>query len=188
MTAVSPIATAATPCTTARTALSSIRDSPNGNACLLVTPTPATSASTATTTLDADFRRSTCTIPWLPRRSGAAVTSSSCSKTTSTTATAAPPNPIPGDAAGHNLVAPGHGLAADATLTSAPGGTFPASRHGLHQLPRSPRQRELPLPVRRRPRCRTVLHLHQRRPPTPRVCVHLRRRRATPTTPPTRAA
>lgn len=36
-------------------------------------------------------------------------------------------NPIPGDAAGHNLVAPGHGLAADATLTSAPGGTFPAS-------------------------------------------------------------
>ena len=36
-------------------------------------------------------------------------------------------DPIPGDAAGHNLFAPGHGLAADATLTSAPGGTFPAS-------------------------------------------------------------
>jgi hypothetical protein len=36
-------------------------------------------------------------------------------------------NWIPGDAAGHNLVAPGHGLAADATLTSSPGGTFPAS-------------------------------------------------------------
>jgi hypothetical protein len=36
-------------------------------------------------------------------------------------------NPIPGDAAGHNLVATEHGLAADATLTSAPGGTFPAS-------------------------------------------------------------
>jgi len=36
-------------------------------------------------------------------------------------------NPIPGDAAGHNLNAPGAGLATDATLTAAPGGTFPAS-------------------------------------------------------------
>ena len=36
-------------------------------------------------------------------------------------------DPIPGDAAGHNLFAPGHGLAPDATLTSAPGGTFPAA-------------------------------------------------------------
>ncbi|RKZ14410.1 hypothetical protein DRQ53_11600, partial [bacterium] len=35
-------------------------------------------------------------------------------------------NPISGDAAGHNLNAPGHGLATDATLTTAPGGTFPA--------------------------------------------------------------
>ncbi len=39
-------------------------------------------------------------------------------------------NPIPGDAAGHNLVAPGHGLAADATHSTAPGGTFPASVMG----------------------------------------------------------
>ncbi|MCA9727732.1 MAG: hypothetical protein KC729_08610 [Candidatus Eisenbacteria bacterium] len=36
-------------------------------------------------------------------------------------------NPISGDAAGHNLNAPGHGLAADGTLNNAPGGTFPAS-------------------------------------------------------------
>ena len=36
-------------------------------------------------------------------------------------------NAIPGDAAGHNLNAPGHGLAPDNTLTKAPGGTFPAS-------------------------------------------------------------
>jgi hypothetical protein len=36
-------------------------------------------------------------------------------------------NPIPGDAAGHNLNAPGFGLASDATIGSAPGGTFPAS-------------------------------------------------------------
>ena len=36
-------------------------------------------------------------------------------------------DPIPGDAAGHNIIAGDHGLAADATLTSAPGGTFPAS-------------------------------------------------------------
>lgn len=38
--------------------------------------------------------------------------------------------PIPGDAAGHNIDAPGFGLAADATLTTAPGGTFPASLLG----------------------------------------------------------
>jgi hypothetical protein len=39
-------------------------------------------------------------------------------------------NPIVGDAAGHNLDAPGHGLASDATLTSSPGGTFPAGSLG----------------------------------------------------------
>jgi len=39
-------------------------------------------------------------------------------------------NPISGDAAGHNLDAPGYGLAADATLTSSPGGSFPASLLG----------------------------------------------------------
>jgi hypothetical protein len=39
-------------------------------------------------------------------------------------------NAIPGDAAGHNLDAPGHGLSSDATLSSAPGGTFPASALG----------------------------------------------------------
>ena len=39
-------------------------------------------------------------------------------------------NPIPGDAAGHNLVSVANGLAADATLTSSPGGTFPASIMG----------------------------------------------------------
>jgi len=39
-------------------------------------------------------------------------------------------NPIPGDAAGHNLVAAEYGLTADATLTTAPGGTFPAGIMG----------------------------------------------------------
>ena len=39
-------------------------------------------------------------------------------------------NHIPGDAAGHNLDAPGHGLAPDATLTAAPGGDFPAASMG----------------------------------------------------------
>jgi len=39
-------------------------------------------------------------------------------------------NPITGDAAGHNLNAPGHGLATDATHTTAPGGTFPAAAMG----------------------------------------------------------
>lgn len=39
-------------------------------------------------------------------------------------------NPIPGDAAGHNLVAPGHGLSADPRHAVAPGGSYPASRMG----------------------------------------------------------
>jgi len=39
-------------------------------------------------------------------------------------------HPVPGDAAGHNLVAPGHGLRADPRHVVAPGGTFPASRLG----------------------------------------------------------
>jgi hypothetical protein len=39
-------------------------------------------------------------------------------------------HPITGDAAGHNLNAPSKGVTADATLTTAPGGTFPASLMG----------------------------------------------------------
>lgn len=39
-------------------------------------------------------------------------------------------DPIPGDAAGHNLVAPGHGLAADPRYVTAPGGAFPARELG----------------------------------------------------------
>ena len=35
-------------------------------------------------------------------------------------------NPISGDAAGHNIISANMGVAADATLTTAPGGTFPA--------------------------------------------------------------
>ena len=39
-------------------------------------------------------------------------------------------NPIPGDAAGHNINAPGYGLVSDATLATAPGGKFPATQLG----------------------------------------------------------
>ena len=39
-------------------------------------------------------------------------------------------NVIPGDAAGHNLVAPGHGLAADPRHSVSPGGSFPAGEMG----------------------------------------------------------
>jgi len=39
-------------------------------------------------------------------------------------------HPIPGDAAGHSLDAPGHGLSTDGTIGSAPGGSFPASQLG----------------------------------------------------------
>ena len=39
-------------------------------------------------------------------------------------------NPIPGDAAGHSIVAPGRGLAADGRNPTAPGGVFPSDRLG----------------------------------------------------------
>jgi len=38
--------------------------------------------------------------------------------------------PIPGDAAGHNIVAPGHALGADPRYPVAPGGGFPSNRLG----------------------------------------------------------
>jgi predicted CXXCH cytochrome family protein len=37
-------------------------------------------------------------------------------------------NPIPGEAAGHNIVAPGNGLVADSRYSTAPGGSFPAAQ------------------------------------------------------------
>ncbi len=37
---------------------------------------------------------------------------------------------VPGDAAGHNIVAPGYSLGADATLATAPGGTYTSSQLG----------------------------------------------------------
>lgn len=37
-------------------------------------------------------------------------------------------NPIPGERAGHSIVAPTHGLNADATLTTAPGGSYPSDK------------------------------------------------------------
>lgn len=39
-------------------------------------------------------------------------------------------SPIPGDAAGHNLVAPAHGVAADPRFAVAPGGSYPANAMG----------------------------------------------------------
>jgi predicted CXXCH cytochrome family protein len=37
-------------------------------------------------------------------------------------------NPIPGDAAGHNINAPGHGLSSDPTYPTSPGGSFPSGQ------------------------------------------------------------
>ena len=37
---------------------------------------------------------------------------------------------IPGERAGHNIVAPGRSLSADTTIAAAPGGTFPSSLMG----------------------------------------------------------
>jgi hypothetical protein len=39
-------------------------------------------------------------------------------------------NPIPGEAAGHSIVAPGRGLSQDSRYALAPGGTFPSSQLG----------------------------------------------------------
>jgi hypothetical protein len=39
-------------------------------------------------------------------------------------------NPIPGETAGHNLLAPGHGLAPDTRHSLSPGGSFPAAELG----------------------------------------------------------
>ncbi|MCP4203382.1 MAG: hypothetical protein GY769_15800, partial [bacterium] len=39
-------------------------------------------------------------------------------------------NPIPGEAAGHSIVAPGYGLATDSRHPLSPGGSFPASELG----------------------------------------------------------
>ena len=39
-------------------------------------------------------------------------------------------NPLGGDAAGHNIVAPGHGLAGDGTYLNSPGGSYPAGSLG----------------------------------------------------------
>lgn len=39
-------------------------------------------------------------------------------------------NPVLGDAAGHNVVAPGHGLRVDPRRALAPGGTFPSAKLG----------------------------------------------------------
>ena len=39
-------------------------------------------------------------------------------------------NPIPGDAAGHNINAPSEGLSSDGTLVTSPGGNFPSSALG----------------------------------------------------------
>lgn len=39
-------------------------------------------------------------------------------------------NPIAGEKAGHSIVAPGHGVVADGTISTAPGGSFPSSQLG----------------------------------------------------------
>ena len=100
-------------------------------------------------------------------------------------------NPIPGYAAGHNINAPGHGIATDPVLATAPGGTFPSADLGLLELPRPARHRLVPAALRRQPpRADRVS------PPTPSR-TRLRTppasacssgSRATPTTPPTRPA
>lgn len=39
-------------------------------------------------------------------------------------------NPIPGEAAGHNVIAPSYGLVADSRWSTSPGGTFPTNELG----------------------------------------------------------
>jgi hypothetical protein len=102
-------------------------DSPNGNAWLLVDATPSdVCLNCHATGLGAVFSDD----PLIPSPMKGAGNFTYLQEDNLNDGHSGATHPIPGDAAGHNLVAPGHGLAADATLTTSPGGLFPASEMG----------------------------------------------------------
>ena len=115
-----------------------------------------------------------------PTRTGAAATSSSCRRTTSTTATAAPRTRSSATPRATASSPASRAPCADPVLTTSPGGTFPASRPGLHVLPRPARHRLLPPALPGRPE-RGHRRLHRPRSsrtasPSPRRTARRRRR------------
>lgn len=101
-------------------------DSPNGNAWLLVDATPSDVCIACHDHLDQPLGADPLAPPAL-RGGGNFVY---LLEDNLNDGHAGATNPIGGDAAGHNLDAPGHGLATDGTLTQSPGGSFPASQMG----------------------------------------------------------
>jgi hypothetical protein len=100
-------------------------DSPDGNDWLLVDATPSdtclgchSSANSSRGVLDGD-----CNAGHSREKGGGNYIFLSCPDLRESTRGSV----IPGERAGHNLNAPGHGIATDTTLGAAPGGTFPAS-------------------------------------------------------------
>ena len=135
-----------------------IPDSPNGNPWLLVDATPSdtclgchSSANSSRGVFDGD-----CNTGHSREKGAGNYIFLTCPDLRESTRGSV----IPGERAGHNLDAPGFGLATDTTLATAPGGTFPARGHGLHQLPRPARHGLLPAALRR-PSGAGLLQLHQ---------------------------
>jgi len=99
-------------------------DSPNGNPWLLVDATPSeTCLGCHATRLGASFGSD----PLNPPTEYGAGNFVFLTEDNLNDGHAGADNPIPGDAAGHNINAPSYGVGPDATLTSAPGGAFPAA-------------------------------------------------------------
>lgn len=102
-------------------------DSPNGNAWLLVDATPSdVCLGCHATRLGAVFSAD----PLSPDPERGAGNFTFLQEDNLNDGHGGATDPIPGDAAGHNLDAPGHGIAPDGTLTTSPGGSFPASQLG----------------------------------------------------------
>jgi hypothetical protein len=103
-------------------------DSPNGNPWLLVDATPSdtclgchSSANSSRGVLDGD-----CNTGHSREKGGGNYIFLSCPDLRESTRGSV----IPGERAGHNLNAPGHGITTDTTLAAAPGGNFPAALMG----------------------------------------------------------
>lgn len=102
-------------------------DSPNGNAWLLVDATPSDVCLGCHATRSGAVLAADPLVPGNEHGGGDFVF---LTEDNINDGHAGATNPISGDAAGHNLNAPGHNIAADATHTMSPGGSFPASVMG----------------------------------------------------------
>ena len=102
-------------------------NSPNGNAFLLKDATPSDVCLGCHATSRGSLLGGTLTAPTATKGGGNFIF---LTATNLNDAYGGATNPISGDAAGHNLNAPGFGLSSDATLTTSPGGNYPAASMG----------------------------------------------------------